>query len=444
MDASALEKLKTEIKVREGTAKSRGVVSDIKTDPTGKLAKNNIRLSDASHAPYVDVISMFRKYREVNAKDAQNMYAQDVAAISSLKSAVKNYQENKTDDTKQALERSLQDVYSRGGNVTVGYGHLTSPSEFIDNFDAYINMQEQEADKVFESDFKKHENIAKKFEGYDKAPSEVKGVLIDLTYNLGAKVLEWPKFAGAIKSGNYSEAANHLKSTKYYTQVGRRGERNVQTLQKSGISGATDKERLAQQSLIDREEDLGFTEDRIKAPMSRVSEPGLEEKKERPVAKSPSGPYNDYSNRPFAEAFADARKDGQDFFYYNGKLKHTMTAEELMGDSVAVAPKEEAKKEEGVEKYLDKAPEPLGWYEPAPGDMLGGERFSMIPRYPVPDVMDKETDRPKSKVSDILQKTSDENYDKMSFKKAFRKARDKGEDQFDWRGKPYTTEVKEK
>lgn len=158
---------------------------------------------------------------------------------------------------------------------------------------------------------------------------------------------------------------------------------------------------------------------------------------------------NDYSDYSFKEAFDLAKnRDKQKIFYWEGRPFTTVTAEELSAKSSKSTPTVEDKpaKEGKVEDYLKKAPEPLGWYEPAPGDMLGGEIFSMIPRYPVPDIMDKE-EKPKtsnkSKVSDILKKTTEPDYDKMSFDEAFKAKRGKGEKEFTWRGKPYTTKYKE-
>jgi len=478
-----LAEFKEQIKSHEGTASSANLSTEVKVS-NGKLKTRNIKLSNSSHAPYIDVMSMSFKYMSGKDKKGNRIppkveptkenYAADIAAVKGLIAATKKYQSDKSEVNKSSLENARRNLYSRGANITVGYGHLTKGSEFVEKFDDYIELDKDGADEIFEKDYVEHENIAKRFEGFDKAPPSVQRVLIDMSYNLGSKPLKWKTFTGQIKRGDYAAAAKNLESTKYYKQVGKRAVNNVSLMEK-GVAEAkdpssafdtaleedrfpessqgstefikkeepkledttTDKEKLAQQSLLDREEDLDFRENRIKAPMSRISEPGLEEKKKSTV-KSPSGPYNDYSGRPFAEAFSEARADGQDLFYYNGKLKHTMTAEELVGDTKV----KEKPKEEGVEKYLDKAPEPLGWYEPAPGDMLGGERFSMIPRYPVPDIMDKKEDDSKSKVSDILQKTADEDYDKMSFKDAFKKQRAAGKKKFTWRGKPYTTEVK--
>jgi len=192
--------------------------------------------------------------------------------------------------------------------------------------------------------------------------------------------------------------------------------------------------------------DTGVEADRIKGESS----PALK------MSKDSAEMYADFSDMPFKEAFNEGRDKGMPYFYWEGRLYHTKTPEEVKADLMGSSPKEkeaelepkpepEAKpsKEAGVEDYLKKAPEPLGWYEPAPGDMLGGDLFSMIPRYPVPDIMDKEEPVKKSKVSEVLKKTSEPDYDKMSFDEAFKKKRAKGEKEFTWRGKPYTTRYKE-
>lgn len=145
--------------------------------------------------------------------------------------------------------------------------------------------------------------------------------------------------------------------------------------------------------------------------------------------------YPDLTGRPFKEAFSEARSDLKSpHFKWNGKLYHTQTPEEVVAGISGKA------KEEKVEPYLEKAPEPLREEKPAPGDMLGGEGWSQAPKYPVPNIM---TSPAKGKVSDILKKTTDENYDKMGFGEAFAKAREKGKKEFTWKGKPYTTKYKE-
>jgi hypothetical protein len=67
----------------------------------------------------------------------------------------------------------------------------------------------------------------------------------------------------------------------------------------------------------------------------------------------------------------------------------------------------------------------------------------MLPKYPTSMAGAEPKTSSKSKVSDILKNTTEPDYDKMSFDKAFKAKRAKGEEEFTWRGKPYTTKYKE-
>ena len=60
-------------------------------------------------------------------------------------------------------------------------------------------------------------------------------VLTDLIFNLGLKGLAtFVRFVGAIKAANWNDAAQDLQESKWFTQVGHRGVRNVNSL-KTGV-----------------------------------------------------------------------------------------------------------------------------------------------------------------------------------------------------------------
>lgn len=179
---------------------------------------------------------------------------------------------------------------------------------------------------------------------------------------------------------------------------------------------------------------------------------GGEEKAPPSPARSPSQAtdYPDLTGRPFAEAFEEAREELKSpMFRWKGKLYTTQRADEVASKIKAAVTKEPSLpvKDGGVE------------------DIFGGEIESPAKRASRLE-LEKETEDAdifssgmeeinrmpseelgyspvKKKKSEILQETTAPKYDSMGFGEAFAKARKKGEKEFSWRGKPYTTKYKE-
>lgn len=115
------------------------------------------------------------------------------------------------------------------GHLTVGIGHKLLPSDKIKN-----KYTEVEIDNFFISDLKSALTIARnKFPSFDTQPKEVKLVLVSLCFNLGdVGVSKFTKFRQAINKSNYYMAANELKDSLWYKQVGLRGKKYVMILNK--------------------------------------------------------------------------------------------------------------------------------------------------------------------------------------------------------------------
>lgn len=57
---------------------------------------------------------------------------------------------------------------------------------------------------------------------------EVTSILINMLYNMGESrfnPLKWPKFFKAVRNRNYKKAAEEMKNSRWYRQVGKRSER---------------------------------------------------------------------------------------------------------------------------------------------------------------------------------------------------------------------------
>lgn len=107
------------------------------------------------------------------------------------------------------------------GYPTIGYGHLIQPG---DGYSPHSKISQGEADKLFDKDFNKHLAQAKAIPGYNKGNAQQKAALIDLAFNMGGSFYkEFPKFAAAVKIGDWKTAAVEIQDSDYYSQVGRRG-----------------------------------------------------------------------------------------------------------------------------------------------------------------------------------------------------------------------------
>jgi lysozyme len=108
------------------------------------------------------------------------------------------------------------------GKWTIGWGHLIVPGE------KYSVITQKQADELFEKDFTKHFNEAKKFPNFEKLTGKQQIVVVDLCFNMGGNFyLNFPKFTKYLSEGDSKMAAYELKNSKYFKQVGRRALNNI-------------------------------------------------------------------------------------------------------------------------------------------------------------------------------------------------------------------------
>jgi predicted chitinase len=170
----------------------------------------------------------------------------------------------------------------------------------------------------------------------------------------------------------------------------------------------------------------------------------------QPIKAEPS---KDYSDFPFKEAFDMARARGDKLFKWEGKLFHTKTKEEL------ASPKPLPAKDGGVEDIFGGPIETpaqrasrVGIEKQAEED-LAADIAETKKAFEKPEAKDpfadiglgevSRTPDGKSKISNILKKTTNQDYDTMGFGEAFAKAKKKGEKEFTWKGRPYHTKYSE-
>jgi GH24 family phage-related lysozyme (muramidase) len=71
------------------------------------------------------------------------------------------------------------------------------------------------------------------FQNFNRLPREVKIILISLYYNLGERgIRNFRNFESSIKERDFQKAADHLKDSKWFTQVGNRGRDYFDTLKR--------------------------------------------------------------------------------------------------------------------------------------------------------------------------------------------------------------------
>lgn len=112
------------------------------------------------------------------------------------------------------------------GKWTYGYGHLAEkgiPSDI-----AMMLFHADIADAL--------EDVRHNCSCYDQLSRPRQLVMIGLAYNVGRTGLsKFVRFLGAVHLGHWDEAADELVNSKWYTQVGRRGNTYV-TMMRDNVS----------------------------------------------------------------------------------------------------------------------------------------------------------------------------------------------------------------
>jgi lysozyme len=106
------------------------------------------------------------------------------------------------------------------GFLTVGIGHKFEKGEKVKS-----SYSEKEIMDMFKTDLHRSIDQTKKmFPNFNSLPKEVKIKLVSLTFNMGAGgVSKFNNFRQAILKKDWNTAANELKDSLWFKQVGRRG-----------------------------------------------------------------------------------------------------------------------------------------------------------------------------------------------------------------------------
>ena len=107
------------------------------------------------------------------------------------------------------------------GFLTIGVGH---------NLDAN-GISEAAAMFIFDEDIKEHEEALRKFSWFEGLSDVRQEVLLNLHFNIGhTSFLQFRKMIWALENGDYLEAAEQMKDSKWFNQVGVRGKQLVEAM----------------------------------------------------------------------------------------------------------------------------------------------------------------------------------------------------------------------
>lgn len=120
------------------------------------------------------------------------------------------------------------------GNFTVGIGHLVLPSDKLAYDETLSNERVMD---FFEHDLL-HAEIGCRalVADFDALPEDVQGVLVNMCFNLGAAGLKgFHNFLIAISDRNYPRAAEEMKNSLWYQQVGPRARRLYKIIKEEAV-----------------------------------------------------------------------------------------------------------------------------------------------------------------------------------------------------------------
>ena len=120
-------------------------------------------------------------------------------------------------------------VYSDSlGFATIGYGHLVLPT---DNFVEGTTYPKEMLEEVFDNDFKIAHDSANELLADIKHNHIVKGVIIEMCFQLGKpRVMKFKKMWEALKNNDLETASKEMIDSNWYRQTKKRCETLASTM----------------------------------------------------------------------------------------------------------------------------------------------------------------------------------------------------------------------
>ena len=124
------------------------------------------------------------------------------------------------------------------GLPTFGIGHLVTERDPEYQKEVGTMVDEIRVNEVFEQDI--HVTLgecSKLFDDWDKLPEEVRLILANMMFNMGRpRLSKFKKMIQAVKDGDWLEAANQMKDSRWYKQVTNRADRLISRMKAIGLS----------------------------------------------------------------------------------------------------------------------------------------------------------------------------------------------------------------
>jgi lysozyme len=110
--------------------------------------------------------------------------------------------------------------------LTCGIGHKVLVEDHLKLGDI---ITEEQCNNFFKNDFDEAVNdVTKYIKNFVNYPEEVQEVIINMTFNLGITgILRFKKFLAALDIKDYKTAADEMKNSDWYGQVGDRAKRLI-------------------------------------------------------------------------------------------------------------------------------------------------------------------------------------------------------------------------
>lgn len=133
------------------------------------------------------------------------------------------------------------------GKNTIGYGFNIDDPTVSQHIPTAVKLRlrkitKEESDKIFDVLYDNAKKDVVTFIGEDVFNSlnpKAKNVLTDMSYNMGLKKLSgFKKMKAAIHSGDMESAAEEMKNSKWFGQVGNRSKKHYETMRGLSITPA--------------------------------------------------------------------------------------------------------------------------------------------------------------------------------------------------------------
>ena len=119
------------------------------------------------------------------------------------------------------------------GNLTGGIGHLMTKEE-QEKYPKGTKIPKEVIDAWYKEDLNKAQVGANNL--VPEAPEEVKNIVTNMVFNMGeAGVKKFEKMLEAIDKKEWNTAANEMKKSAWYSQVGRRSKRLIERMRNVGL-----------------------------------------------------------------------------------------------------------------------------------------------------------------------------------------------------------------